>query len=59
MTAHSIFKLYENAAEQELIYVLKEDRDGYIHYWYCDDPTQQEYSMSKVELYRDYERMLS
>lgn len=59
MTAHSIFKLYENEERQELIYALKEDAEGYIHYRYCQDPTMQEYTMTKTELYRDYELMRS
>jgi hypothetical protein len=36
--------------DQELIYVKYEDLQGYIHYEYCDDPTQQEYKMTTVEL---------
>lgn len=57
--AHKFDCIFENRDQQELIYVMYEDLDGYIHYWYCDDPTQQEYKMTKAQLYRDHERMHS
>lgn len=35
--------LFENKEAQSLIYVLHEDLNGFVHYYHCDDGTQQEY----------------
>lgn len=40
----------------ELIYVHYEDLNGYIHYEHSDDPTQQIYTMTPVELLK-YQRV--
>lgn len=52
--AHNYDCLFED--EQELIYVLYEDLDGYIHYRHSDDPTQQVYTMTTKQL-SNYERI--
>ncbi|MGF7014271.1 hypothetical protein [Ornithinibacillus bavariensis] len=48
--------LFENEKDQELIYVFYEDTDGYIHYHYCDDGTQQIYTMTSRQL-SNYKRV--
>jgi hypothetical protein len=35
--------LFENKEQQSLIYVLFEDINGFVHYYHCDDGTQQIY----------------
>lgn len=55
--ARKYFQLFENESRKELIYVLYEDLGGYIHYRYCDDPTEQEYKMTQAQLYSGYEQM--
>lgn len=57
--AHKFDCLFENEANKELIWVWYEDLDGYIHYCYCDDPTMQEYTITKTQLYNGYERLHS
>lgn len=49
--------LFENAEQEELIYVWYEDLNGYIHYDYCKDLTMQIYTMTKVELVNNYTRV--
>ncbi|WYP24768.1 hypothetical protein NSQ54_10505 [Alkalihalobacillus sp. FSL W8-0930] len=50
--------IFESKTEDELIYVKYEDLDGYIHYEYSWDGTQQDYTMTPVELYRYYKRLI-
>ncbi|WP_170840845.1 hypothetical protein [Oceanobacillus limi] len=54
--AHNYNCLFDHKQEQELIYVLYEDLEGYIHYEYSDDPTRQVYTMTNKQLY-SYKRI--
>ena len=48
--------LYEIAENEELIYVLFKDEDGYVHFQYCDDPLQTNHTMTETQL-RKYQRV--
>ncbi|MBM0064953.1 hypothetical protein [Alkalicoccobacillus gibsonii] len=50
--------IFESKTEDELIYVKYEDLDGYIHYEYSSDGANQDYTMTPIELYRDYKRLI-
>lgn len=46
-------RLYENKGSpsiDNLIWVKYEDLNGIIHFEYCNDGTQQDYTMTPVEL---------
>lgn len=49
--------LFENLEEEELVYALYEDMDGYIIFWYCMDPTQQKEKVTKTQFYNRYTRV--
>lgn len=58
MKVRRIFKcLFENEAEQDLVYAWYEDMDGYIVYHECMDPTQQKEKLTKTQFYDRYTRV--
>jgi hypothetical protein len=50
--------IFENKETHDLIYVRFEDLNGFLHYEYANDGTQQNYTMTWAELINQgYERI--